>query len=153
MSIGGCCSRGCAIKFPSIYNHEALIDYAWNGEQVLLEKSKQRRKPTITNPEEYRGVPFVISRVPTSPAHGLRIVQHAYAEIEAGALWTVFDNCQDFVSRAYARRHTNFELVVGARWHMGLADNLCSLAMTSETRARSPAFRPALRRHRAVIVT
>ena len=93
--------QGYAIKFPSLYDHEAVIAYAWNGEQVLLEKSKKHRRPTITNPEEYRGVPFVLSRIPTSPAHGLRIVQHAYAEIEAGAPWTLFDNCQDFVSRAY----------------------------------------------------
>ena len=94
--------QGYAIKFPSLYDHEALIAYAWNGEQVLLEKSKKHRRPTFTSPEEYRGVPFIISRIPTSPAHGVRIVQNASAEIEAsGAPWTLFDNCQDFVSRAY----------------------------------------------------
>jgi len=97
--------QGTAIKFPSVYHHEAVIDYAWNGEQVLLEKSKKHRRPTITNPEEYLDVPFIISRIPTSPEHGLRIVQHAYAEIEAGAQWTALDNCQDFVSRAYAGRN------------------------------------------------
>jgi len=98
-------AQGTAIKFPSVFHHEAVIDYAWNGEQVLLEKSKKRKKPTVTNPEEYRNIPFIISRVPASPEHGLRIVQHAYAEIQAGAPWTALDNCQDFVSRAYEGRN------------------------------------------------
>jgi hypothetical protein len=98
-------AQGTAIKFPSLVQHEAIIDYAWNGEAVLLEKSKQHRKPRAASTEEYRNVPFVISRVPSSPAHGLRIVQHAYAEIQAGAPWTAFDNCQDFVSRAYTGRN------------------------------------------------
>ena len=82
-----------------------IIDYAWNGEQVLLEQSKQHKKPRVASSEEYCDTPFVISRVPTSPEHGLRIVQHAYAEIQAGAPWTAFDNCQDFVSRAYTGRN------------------------------------------------
>lgn len=98
-------AQGTAIKFPSLVQHEAIIDYAWNGEPVLLEKSKQHRKPRVASTEEYRNVPFVISRVPSSPTHGLRIVQHAYAEIQAGAPWTAFDNCQDFVSRAYTGRN------------------------------------------------
>jgi hypothetical protein len=72
---------------------------------VLLEKSKTQKRPTVTSPEEYRGISFIISRFPTSPEHGLRIVQHAYAEIQAAAPWTAFDNCQDFVSRAYEGRN------------------------------------------------
>jgi hypothetical protein len=98
-------AQGAAIKFPSLVRHEAIFDYAWNGQQVLLEKSKKHKRPTVTSPEEYRDVPFIMSRVPESPEHGLRIVQHAYAEIQAGAPWTAFDNCQDFVSRAYTGRN------------------------------------------------
>jgi hypothetical protein len=98
-------AQGTAIKFPSLVQHEAIIDYAWNGQPVLLEKSKQHRKPRVASTEEYRNVPFIISRVPSSPAHGLRIVQHAYAEIQAEAPWTAFDNCQDLVSRAYTGRN------------------------------------------------
>jgi hypothetical protein len=30
-----------AIRFPTLFRHEAVIDYAWDGEQVLLEKSKK----------------------------------------------------------------------------------------------------------------
>jgi hypothetical protein len=98
--------QGTAIKFPSVVNHEAIIAYDFCSQQVLLEKSKKYGKPTVTNPEEYRGIPFVISRNPSSPAHGIRIVEHAYAEIQAGGTqWTPFDNCQDFVSRAYAGRN------------------------------------------------
>lgn len=98
-------AQGTAIKFPSLVHHEVIIDYAWNGEQVLLEKSKQHKKPRVTNPEEYRNVPFIISRVPTSPSHASQIVQRAYAQIQGGAPWTAFDNCQDFVSRAYTGRN------------------------------------------------
>jgi hypothetical protein len=98
--------QGTAIKFPAVVNHEAIVAYDVYGQQVLLEKSKKYGKPTVTNPEEYRGIPFVISRNPSSPAHGVRIVKHAYAEIQAGGTqWTPFDNCQDFVSRAYAGRN------------------------------------------------
>lgn len=94
---------GMAIKFPTIFDHEAIIAYDyWSGEQMLLEKSKKHKRPTYTSPEEYRGIPFIISRVATSPEHAARIVQHASAEIESGGTpWTPFDNCQDFVNRAY----------------------------------------------------
>jgi hypothetical protein len=98
--------QGTVIKFPAVVNHEAIVAYDCYGQQVLLEKSKKYGKPTVTNPEEYRGIPFVISRNPSSPAHGVRIVKNAYAEIQAGGTqWTPFDNCQDFVSRAYAGRN------------------------------------------------
>jgi hypothetical protein len=109
--------QGTAIKFPSVVNHEAIIAYDFYGQQLLLEKSKKYGKPTITDPEEYRGIPFVISRNPSSPGHGIRIVEHAYAEIQAGGTqWTPFDNCQDFVSRAYAGRNGSEtrNLVLGA---------------------------------------
>lgn len=98
--------QGTAIKFPSLVRHEVIVAYDLYGQQLLLEKSKKFGRPTVTNPEEYRGVPFVISRNPSSPAHGARIVEQAYAEIQAGGTpWTPFDNCQDFVSRAYAGRN------------------------------------------------
>jgi hypothetical protein len=93
--------RGTAIKFPSLFDHEAIIDYGWNGDQVLLEKSKQHRKPVLASPAQYIGYQFVISRMPISQDHGRRIVEHAYGEIQVGAAWTPLDNCQDFVSRAY----------------------------------------------------
>lgn len=96
--------RGTAIKFPTLVQHEVLIDYAWNGQQILLEKSKQHKRPRVANTLEHANAPFVVSRVPSSPEHGLQIVQRAYAEIQAGAPWTPFDNCQDFVSRAYTGR-------------------------------------------------
>jgi len=98
--------QGMAIKFPPVVNHEAIIAYDFYNQQVLLEKSKKYGKPTVTNPEEYRGIPFVISRNPSSPAHGIQIVERAYAEIQSGGTkWTPLDNCQDFVTRAYAGRN------------------------------------------------
>jgi hypothetical protein len=97
-------ARGTVIKFPSLFDHEAIIDYAWNGDQVLLEKSKQHRKPMVASPAQYIGIRYVVSRVPSSADHSRRIVEHSYAEIQAGAPWTPFDNSQDFVSRAYGAR-------------------------------------------------
>ncbi|HXR16827.1 MAG TPA: hypothetical protein VN777_11580 [Terriglobales bacterium] len=116
--------EGTAIKFPSMIRHEAIIAYNFYGQQVLLEKSKKYGKPTVANPEEYRGIPFEISRNPSSPSHGIHILEHAYAEIQAGGTrWTPFDNCQDFVSRAYAGRNgsetRNF--VLGALALAGIA--------------------------------
>lgn len=98
-------AAGTAIKFPTYYNHEAIIAYTHGYRQVLLEKSKKHKVPRIGNPEEYRGLPYVISRVPSSPAHAMAILQHACAEIDAGKPWTIFDNCQDFVSRAYSGKN------------------------------------------------
>jgi hypothetical protein len=117
-------SQGTAIEFPTIFNHEAIIGYAWNGRQVLLEKSKKHRRPAITDPSEYQGALYRISRSPQSPQHGYNIVQHAYAEVQAGGPWTLLDNCQDFVTRAYEGRNgsksRNFAfglaLAVGLLW-------------------------------------
>ena len=98
--------QGTAIKFPSVANHEAIIAYDFYGQQVLLENSKKYGKPTVTNPEEYRGIPFEISRSPSSPAHGPQIVERAYAEIQREETkWTLLNNCQEFVSRAYVGRN------------------------------------------------
>jgi hypothetical protein len=85
-----------AIKFSTYYNHEAIIAYTHGGQQVLLEKSKKHKKPLIGNPEEYRGLPYVISRAPSSPAHAMSILQHACAEIDEGKPW---------VSRSYSGKN------------------------------------------------
>jgi hypothetical protein len=94
-------SQGTVVEFPSQFNHQAIIAYDVFGQQVLLEKTLLRGRPTITRTEEYRGVPYGVARKPKSPTHAVNIVRHAVAEIEAGRPWTIFDNCQDLVSRAY----------------------------------------------------
>ena len=93
--------EGTVVEFPSQFDHQAIIAYTEWGEQVLLEKTLLRGGPTVTNPEEYRGVTHVIARRPNSQQHGVLIVRRSIAEVEAGKPWTIFDNCQDFVSRAY----------------------------------------------------
>jgi hypothetical protein len=94
-------SHGTVVEFPSQFFHQAIVAYNVMGEQVLLEKTLLHGKPTITNPEAYRNVAYTIARRPRSPQHAVAIINHALGEIEAGARWTIFDNCQDFVSRAY----------------------------------------------------
>lgn len=117
-------SEGTAISFPSYYDHEVIICYAWNGQQFVLEKSKRIGKPTITDPEVYRGVPFVISRSPRSAEHGSQIVRNGLAEVQSGGKpWSIFDNCQDFVSRAYDRRNgsKSRSVAVGVAAVVGIA--------------------------------
>ncbi len=43
----------------------------------------------------------VVSRNPRNSEHASLIVQRAWQDIQSGRRWTAFDNCQDFVSRAY----------------------------------------------------
>jgi len=115
--------KGTAIEFPSYYHHEAIIDFDCYGQQVLLEKSKRMGKPTITDPATYLNIKAQVSRRPATVAHAFQITTRARAEIAAGKPWTIWDNCQDFVSRAYegksGSKGRNF--VTGAAAVLGLA--------------------------------
>jgi hypothetical protein len=93
--------QGTVVEFPTQFFHQAIIAYTHWGQQVLLEKTLLHGKPTVTSTEDYRGVRYRVARYPNSSEHGVRIIRHALAEIETGKRWTIFDNCQDFVSRAY----------------------------------------------------
>jgi len=97
--------EGTVVEFPSQLYHQAIVAYTVWGEQVLLENTRLHGKATVTNPVAYRGVQHKIARRPSSAEHAARIVNHAVSEIQAGRRWTVFDNCQDFVSRAYDGRN------------------------------------------------
>jgi hypothetical protein len=93
--------QGTVVEFPSQMFHQAIVAYNIYGQQMLLEKTWLHGKPTVTNPEAYRGVSYHIARRPRSAQHSVQIVNRALAEIQEGKQWTIFDNCQDFVSRVY----------------------------------------------------
>jgi hypothetical protein len=82
--------------------HEGLVAYSPNGQQVMLHKPLLKR-PVITPPSEFADgkCQLVRTRVPQSLAEAQAVLQRAVAEIQRGTPWTVFDNCEDFVSRAY----------------------------------------------------
>jgi hypothetical protein len=129
-------SQGTAIRFPTLHDHEALIDYSWDGKQVLLEARKEHTKPIVTNPEQYRDVPFDISRCPSCTKHGLRIVQHAHAEIGTNELWNDLEVRQSFVSRAYSasKGSQTRNIIVGAA--------IVVLGVVGIAAASSPWLRP-----------
>jgi hypothetical protein len=70
-----------------------------NGHQVILNKSKRFGRPVASPPEEFQGEAVKIIRSPQSTQDSVRIEQNAWNLIQAGAPWTLLDNCQDFVSR------------------------------------------------------
>jgi hypothetical protein len=92
---------GTALKDRSTL-HEGLVAYSPTGQQLMLHKPLLKR-PVITQPSEFADekCPLVRTRVPQSHAEAQAVLQRAVAEVQRGAPWTVFDNCEDFVSRAY----------------------------------------------------
>jgi hypothetical protein len=93
--------RGTAIALLPFPQHAGFIDYTANGEQVILHKSKQRGRAVVTWPEEFDEghIPYQVIRVPDADQQANEWLRAAYAEIERGSAWSVFDNCQDFVWR------------------------------------------------------
>jgi hypothetical protein len=90
--------RGTVLQFGLV--HVGIVGYL-NAQQVILNKSKRFGRPVASPPEEFQGEAAKIIRGPQSPQDGVRIEQNAWNLIQAGAPWTLLDNCQDFVSRCY----------------------------------------------------
>jgi hypothetical protein len=94
----------------------------------MIHNSKKRGAPAITTPEEFNDNVHlvVVVRSPATPQQGTLIVQRAWQASQVPARWNLFDNCQDFVSRAYAARGGSLtrNVVVGALLAFGL---VCSV--------------------------
>lgn len=94
---------GTALKDPRSL-HEGIVGYvSQTGQQVILHKSPRIGRAAITEPSVFADGkrPLVRTRVPQSPAKAQAVLQRAVAQVQSGAPWTLFDNCEDFVSRAY----------------------------------------------------
>jgi hypothetical protein len=91
-------ARGTVLQFGLV--HVGIVGYL-NGQQVILHKSKRFGRPVASPPEEFQGEAVKIIRSPQSPQDGVQIEQNAWHLIQAGAPWTLLNNCQDFVSRCY----------------------------------------------------
>lgn len=93
---------GTALKDPCTW-HEGIVAYM-GAHQVMLHKPLSSGRPVMTSPLEFaKGrCNLVKTRTPRNPAEGMAVVQRAWTEVQSGGTpWTVFDNCEDFVNRAY----------------------------------------------------
>ena len=94
---------GTALKDPCTL-HEGIVAYKrFTGEQVMIHKSRSIGQAAVTLPSYFSDgkCKLVRTRTPQSLAEGEAVVQKAYAESQRATPWTPFDNCEDFVSRAY----------------------------------------------------
>ncbi|MGA8150899.1 MAG: hypothetical protein WB952_08115 [Terriglobales bacterium] len=109
---------GTALQDPCTL-HEGIVAYdARTGQQVMLHNSKQIGRSAMTLPEAFTtgGCQTVRTRVPQSPADAEAVVQSAWSDVQSGRPWAWFDNCQDFVNRAYTGQdgsHTRTLVAVG----------------------------------------
>ncbi len=93
---------GTVVKDPCTM-HEGIVAYE-RGRQVMLHKSLSIGRAAKTDPSVFTSgkCKLVRTRVPQSPAEAEVVIQRAWSEVQrGGARWTIFDNCEDFVSRAY----------------------------------------------------
>jgi hypothetical protein len=94
---------GSALKDPRNL-HQGIVGYdSQTGQQVMLHKPFRIGRPVITEPSAFADgkCRLVRTRVPKSPAEAEAVLQRAVAQVQRPTPWSVFDNCEDFVSRAY----------------------------------------------------
>ena len=94
---------GTVLKNPCTL-HEGIVAYErFTGQQVMIHKSPRIGRPAITPPSEFTDgkCKLVRTRAPQTAAEGEAVLLRAWAEVQRGTPWTVFDNCEDFVSKAY----------------------------------------------------
>ena len=85
----------------TLIHHQALIAYRY-GEQVVIENSFRHRQAVVIPSIQFNGGKIAWPvRTPNDQRHGEQIVQRAYADVVAEVKWTVLNNCQDLVTRAY----------------------------------------------------
>jgi hypothetical protein len=90
---------GAALGFGPI--HQGIVAYL-NGQQVILNTSFKHGRPVVSQPEEFNGDRVRLVRpLPKTWEDSMRIQQNAWNLVQAGSLWTIFNNCQDFVSLSY----------------------------------------------------
>jgi hypothetical protein len=91
---------GAALGFGPV--HQGIVDYDIFGQQVILNTSLKDGRPVVSRPEEFDGKSVRLVRpLPRTLQDSVRIRQNARNLVQAGAPWTIFNNCQDFVSMSY----------------------------------------------------
>src|SRR5260370_35629024 len=93
---------GSALKDPCTL-HEGIVAYMrFTGQQVMIHKSPRIGRPAVTEPSVFADgkCKLVRTRMPQSAVEGEVVVQRAWAEVQRGPRWPVFDNCDASASRA-----------------------------------------------------
>lgn len=88
--------------------HVGLIGYDSLRHQFTSHNSKARGRCVVTWPEEFcewGRLPVSVIRYPISAQEGVQIWENSLVDVRRGLLWSGFDNCQDFVSRAVTGRN------------------------------------------------
>lgn len=81
--------------------HQGILQREWTGRIMILENSKKHGRALATTFEDFsEGHPVKIVHIPETIGESLAIIGRARNDIARGVVWTVVDNCQDFVSRA-----------------------------------------------------
>lgn len=90
---------GAALSFGPV--HQGIVAYL-NGRQVILNTSLKHGRPVVSQPEEFNGDRVRLARpLPKTWEESMRIQQNAWNLVQSGTPWTIFNNCQDFVSLSY----------------------------------------------------
>lgn len=97
--------RGTAVALLPFPQHSGFIDYALDGRQIMLHKSKERGAiATWTSEFNPKGYPYRVLRIPVNERKADEWLSFAYTAIERGDSWDGLDNCQDFISLPTAGR-------------------------------------------------
>jgi hypothetical protein len=85
----------------TLFFHQGLI--AYRGELQIMLESSFRHGGAVEIPvmEFNNGKIAWIIRTPRDQRHGDQIIQRAWGDVQQGVRWSLLNNCQDFVSRAY----------------------------------------------------
>jgi hypothetical protein len=100
----------------TLVHHQGIIAYR-DDVQIVLESSFRHGGVVEIPSIEFNGgkIASVIRR-PNDQWHGEQIIQKAWGDVLRGVRWSLLNNCQDFVSRAYDGKNgskTRDAVVVG----------------------------------------
>jgi hypothetical protein len=85
--------------------HQGILQRALNGQILILENSKKHGRAHMTTFEDFsEGRQVKVIYIPRTAEESFTITYRARNDVASGILWTVGDNCQDFVSRAVTGR-------------------------------------------------
>lgn len=97
---------GTVIKTDILWNgllitHYGTVRREWDGRIVIDQNSKRFGRAVSTDFDHFHdGRPSFVHRSPRSVEEGWEIATRTRADVERGVPWTIFDNCEDMVSRA-----------------------------------------------------
>jgi hypothetical protein len=93
--------RGTVVHLHPGSPHTGIIGYDEFGTQVVAHNSKKFGKAVVSSLEDFNDTNLPVRyTAPANDHDGQRIWDNAMSDVERGVLWSPWNNCQDFVSRA-----------------------------------------------------